>query len=252
MLPAAGCRSVRRQVSPAAGVRREGCWMTPPGAGPSVRQSQRRRHLGDQLVALERLADQLHPVVEPAVMHDRVLGVARHVEHPHLGAQGVDPFRQLAAAHRGPAAPRRSGAGRSPRRGRRTGAGPPRRPPPPAPGSRHRPGSRPRPPAPPVSSSTPSTAWALPRGSSAGALHARPEGCCADRTRQVEPNGGGRVRARNRSSRGRPDCLTKPNTMASPRPVPLPSGLVVKNGSNTRAATSGLMPWPVSDTASMA
>ena len=36
--------------------------------------------------------------------------------------------------------------------------------------------------------------------------------------------------------------------MASPSPVPLPSSLVVKNGSNTRARSSGGMPAPVSAT----
>ena len=45
-----------------------------------------------------------------------------------------------------------------------------------------------------------------------------------------------------------PDCLAKPNTMLSPRPVPLPTSLVVKNGSNAFANTSGGMPMPVSDT----
>ncbi len=34
--------------------------------------------------------------------------------------------------------------------------------------------------------------------------------------------------------------------------MPLPSGLVVKNGSNTRLTMSGVMPWPVSETATMA
>ena len=40
-----------------------------------------------------------------------------------------------------------------------------------------------------------------------------------------------------------PCCSTIPNTIARPRPVP-PSPLVVKNGSNTRAWTSALMPTP--------
>ena len=48
-----------------------------------------------------------------------------------------------------------------------------------------------------------------------------------------------------------PDCLAKPNTCASPRPEPLPTSLVVKNGSNTRASTSGVMPVPVSLTETM-
>ena len=34
--------------------------------------------------------------------------------------------------------------------------------------------------------------------------------------------------------------------MLSPSPVPLPGSLVVKNGSNTAAMTSGGMPVPVS------
>ena len=37
-----------------------------------------------------------------------------------------------------------------------------------------------------------------------------------------------------------------PKTVASPSPVPLPTSLVVKNGSKTRAITSGGMPVPVS------
>ncbi len=44
-----------------------------------------------------------------------------------------------------------------------------------------------------------------------------------------------------------PDCLTKPNTIDSPRPVPCPSGLVVKNGSNVHSSVSGVMPAPVSE-----
>ena len=41
-----------------------------------------------------------------------------------------------------------------------------------------------------------------------------------------------------------------PWTVARPSPVPLPSSLVVKNGSNKRACTSGVMPAPVSVTVS--
>ena len=37
-----------------------------------------------------------------------------------------------------------------------------------------------------------------------------------------------------------------PWTVARPSPVPLPGSLVVKNGSNRRACTSGVMPVPVS------
>ena len=39
-----------------------------------------------------------------------------------------------------------------------------------------------------------------------------------------------------------------PWQIASPRPVPAPTSLVVKNGSNTRAWTSGVIPEPVSST----
>ena len=39
--------------------------------------------------------------------------------------------------------------------------------------------------------------------------------------------------------------------MLSPRPEPLPTSLVVKNGSNTLSSTSGDMPVPVSLTASI-
>ena len=48
-----------------------------------------------------------------------------------------------------------------------------------------------------------------------------------------------------------PDCLTKPYTIDSPSPVPLPSGLVEKNGSNACSSTSGAMPEPVSVTATI-
>ena len=48
-----------------------------------------------------------------------------------------------------------------------------------------------------------------------------------------------------------PDCRTKPNTWLRPSPVPLPTGLVVKNGSNALAITSGVIPEPVSETASI-
>ena len=43
-----------------------------------------------------------------------------------------------------------------------------------------------------------------------------------------------------------PDCFANPYTMLRPRPVPRPPVFVVKNGSNTRATTSGGMPLPVS------
>ena len=41
-------------------------------------------------------------------------------------------------------------------------------------------------------------------------------------------------------------CLTMPWQVASPRPVPRPGGLVVKNGSKRRAAAVSSMPMPVS------
>src|SRR5437868_1636407 len=48
-----------------------------------------------------------------------------------------------------------------------------------------------------------------------------------------------------------PLCFTMPYTVASPRPVPLPFSLVVKNGSNRWACVTGSMPVPVSLTASI-
>jgi len=45
-----------------------------------------------------------------------------------------------------------------------------------------------------------------------------------------------------------PDCRTTPNTIDRPNPVPLPTSLVVKNGSKARSKTSGLIPVPVSRT----
>ena len=47
-----------------------------------------------------------------------------------------------------------------------------------------------------------------------------------------------------------PLCLTTPNTVDSPRPVPAPGLLVVKNGSKRWRWTSSDMPTPVSLTAS--
>jgi len=46
-----------------------------------------------------------------------------------------------------------------------------------------------------------------------------------------------------------PACSTIPYTVDSPRPVPRPSGFVVKYGSNARAIVSLSMPVPVSPTA---
>ena len=43
-----------------------------------------------------------------------------------------------------------------------------------------------------------------------------------------------------------PDCCAIPYTWLNPSPVPLPIGLVVKNGSNTRSSRCGGMPGPVS------
>ena len=42
--------------------------------------------------------------------------------------------------------------------------------------------------------------------------------------------------------------MTIPYTVASPSPLPSPAGLVVKNGSKARSATSSDIPVPVSDT----
>jgi len=42
-----------------------------------------------------------------------------------------------------------------------------------------------------------------------------------------------------------------PRTVERPSPVPLPSPLVVKNGSQMRASTSGGMPVPVSRTSTV-
>jgi hypothetical protein len=47
-----------------------------------------------------------------------------------------------------------------------------------------------------------------------------------------------------------PDCLAKLATLLSPSPVPFPGSLVVKNGSVARFSCSGVMPMPVSTTAS--
>ena len=44
------------------------------------------------------------------------------------------------------------------------------------------------------------------------------------------------------------DCLAKPNAWLRPRPVPLPTSLVVKNGSKIVSSSSGAMPLPVSAT----
>ena len=48
------------------------------------------------------------------------------------------------------------------------------------------------------------------------------------------------------------DCLTIPYTVERPSPVPLPTSLVVKNGSKTWARVSSSIPVPVSVTASSA
>ena len=43
-----------------------------------------------------------------------------------------------------------------------------------------------------------------------------------------------------------PDCLAKPNAWLRPSPVPLPTSLVVKNGSKIASIWSEAMPVPVS------
>ena len=45
-----------------------------------------------------------------------------------------------------------------------------------------------------------------------------------------------------------PDCLAKPNTIDRPSPVPSPTGLVEKKGSNTRSRMPTGMPGPLSRT----
>ena len=45
-----------------------------------------------------------------------------------------------------------------------------------------------------------------------------------------------------------PFCLTMPYTVASPRPVPLSTRLVVKKGSKMRGRICGSMPTPSSRT----
>ena len=45
-----------------------------------------------------------------------------------------------------------------------------------------------------------------------------------------------------------PDCAVKPCTIERPSPVPLPTPLVVKNGSMAFARVASLMPMPVSAT----
>jgi len=45
-----------------------------------------------------------------------------------------------------------------------------------------------------------------------------------------------------------PVCLTMPYTVDSPSPVPLPTSLVVKNGSKILSMISVGMPVPVSST----
>ncbi len=45
-----------------------------------------------------------------------------------------------------------------------------------------------------------------------------------------------------------PDCTANARTCGSPSPLPTPTALVVKYGSNTRCSTSASMPPPVSTT----
>ena len=45
-------------------------------------------------------------------------------------------------------------------------------------------------------------------------------------------------------------CLTMPYTVARPRPVPCPTGLVVKKGSKMWASVAASMPEPLSRTMS--
>ena len=74
-------------------------------------------------------------------------------------------------------------------------------------------------------------------------ISSRPWRIAPDRARRGCPGPGC-----SRSSRSRPIAGRGPYTIGSPRPVPLPTSLVVKNGSKTRFRISGGMPSPVSDT----
>src|SRR5438552_2531753 len=97
------------------------------------------------------------------------------------------------------------------------------------------------------SSSTIMTLWWLPRGSSRPAttvgLAASP--ATGSQTSNLVPSPGFVV-----TSIAPPRSVTMPCTRDSPRPVPLPTPLVVKNGSNMRSSTAGRMPVPVSLTMS--
>ena len=66
---------------------------------------------------------------------------------------------------------------------------------------------------------------------------------------QIERDGRALARRRDRSRSRRPIAARSAKIWLRPSPVPLPTGLVVKNGSNTRSSTSGVMPQPVSATA---
>jgi len=69
--------------------------------------------------------------------------------------------------------------------------------------------------------------------------------------REIDLERGAPPGFRCRPTRNRPTGLTIPYTVDNPSPVPLPFSLVVKNGSKIRALASGVMPVPVSLTASM-
>ena len=78
-------------------------------------------------------------------------------------------------------------------------------------------------------------------GAAAGS--ARPPRCAADRATRSCP-----CRASLSMPTSPPDWWAKPKIWLRPRPVPLPTGLVVKNGSKARSRTSSVMPQPVSVT----
>ncbi len=89
-------------------------------------------------------------------------------------------------------------------------------------------------------------AWGLRGGPGRAASRRAPE----PRRGPAPPPPGSPGPAWLSSRRSPPRLTTRPLDTASPRPVPLPNGLVVKKGSNTLRSTSGSMPAPLSSTTS--
>src|SRR5689334_15133732 len=58
------------------------CGNARPVACSSPRGVQRLAHLDGQILLAERLLDEVHALVEAAMVHDGVLGVAGHEQHP--------------------------------------------------------------------------------------------------------------------------------------------------------------------------